>query len=201
VIANHSNRRPVALPSPSGRGIEGEGQTSSRCRQLGFDLDLRNHAPLVPAEVAAYFMKGDHDKVINAIDLGLIRWAFNIAMPGADRAEFRIYRESLDAYIHRDHLQPDYFHDGHSRLLPVVIAACLPPGAKPWFPLASLARLWTCSPSHLSNLVQAGHLAAHQIPGRGPLGSAMILRTSAAAFLHAHCESTCIIKQHTTNVP
>lgn len=168
----------------------------SRCRQAELALDLSPTIPLVPDEVARVLLAlPDPDYVAQAIENGHIPFAFNIATPDAERGALRIYRESLlDALFAKAHYGSSWLTIIPPRRdllaeLPRVLAACLPPGDKPFIALASLARRWTCSPQHIQNLIDAGSLTALARAQMGPNGSAMITRVSAEQFLTARCET------------
>jgi hypothetical protein len=177
-------------------------------RELGLELPVS--IPLVPMQVARVLLNLDDDYICEAIELSKIRWAFNIAAPDAERGELRIHRDSLlDACHDKNRFGSNWLRipsNGvgrrydHLAELPNILRACLPPGDKPFFPLASLARRWTCSPQHIQNLIDAGCLTALAPARMGPNGSAMITRDSAERFLAARCESLPALKVAPQNI-
>lgn len=158
-------------------------------RQLSLSIELPPSIPLVHVETAENVLGTDFDHVCEHIELGRIRWAFNIAMPDAERGELRIYRPSLISCHHKEYLQPGYRAYDHLANLPAILAECMPPGTRPWFELSKLARRWSCAPTHLQNLIDAGCLQVIARARMGANGSAQILRESAEQFLTANCES------------
>jgi hypothetical protein len=155
--------------------------------QLTFDLNLRNCPPLAPLAAAMWILQRDEDSVLELIENGLLLWAFDISNPNArTRSEIRIFRDSLRDYL-----------EGKSRMgrpcadapvLDYVIKHCLP-GDKPFIAASLIARNWTCSRTHINQLIDASALVQTRSATRGPNGSAIVTRASAEQFLTARCES------------
>jgi hypothetical protein len=162
-------------------------------RELGLDIPVS--IQLVPMQVGRVLLALDDDYICEAIEVGRLRWAFDISTPDAERGELRLHRQSLLDAVRDKAADPNWLRatprEKYDYLahLPEILKQCLPPGDKPFFALSSLARRWTCSPQHIQNLIDAGCLTALARAQMGPNGSAMIMRESTITFLTARCES------------
>lgn len=127
----------------------------------------------------------DEDSVLSLIEMGLIRWAFDLAAPGADRRMLYVYRGSLLDYGHGRHLQADYYRLDEQKIWPEVFKEILG-GSDAHLSIRRLANRFTCSSTHLYRLVEAGCLQPLSPQWRrGPLGGALITRASIEQFLRA----------------
>jgi hypothetical protein len=161
--------------------------TSPRHIQREFDLKLPTGRPLVPIEAIMVLLDKSEDDVLNLIECGFLRWAFNIAAPDAERRELRVYRESVLDYLHDAHQQSSYYAFDPDAALERVITAILPPGTQPTFTASKFARRLTCSSQHVLNLIDARVIPTMTVRRRGPNGSPLIERFGARAFLRSRC--------------
>ena len=116
----------------------------------------------------------DEDEILHAVESGDLGWAWDIAVPTAERREIRIWRESLLA-LAAGKRDPDL--EPHA-----VIARILPPAH---IRSPQLQRLWSCSSTHIHALLDSDAIAVEAAPvaRSGPQSYTLIRRESIAAFL------------------
>ena len=136
--------------------------------QFNFDLRISARRPLVPIEAVMVLADQDEDDVLNLVERGLIRYAWNIATPGAERREIRVWRDSLIEYLRNGEDANSAIGDrrsaisGKEKPLRTIIESFLP---KPslinnckTIRGVEVARRLSCGPSHITNLLDAGQL-------------------------------------------
>jgi hypothetical protein len=174
--------------------------TPPRHIQREFDLKLPTGRPLVPIEAIMVLLDKSEDDILNLIECGFLRWAFDISTPppnleprtsnvepGRRRRELRVYRESVLDYLHDAHQQPPYYSFEPEPTLERVITVILPPGTQPTLMASKFARRLTCSSQHVLNLIDAQVIPTITVRRRGPNGSPLIERSGARAFLRSRC--------------
>lgn len=143
--------------------------------ELPLRLQLSASRPLVPVEVAVFALDvPDADAVLLRVGgapcVGqALEWAWDIATPGAERREVRIFWRCLlpgapalsEAQVYNEVIPS---HWGRVRG-------------------ASIYRRWSCSQAHLGNLSAAGCVQAITAARTGPGGSAEYTRSSLITFL------------------
>ena len=131
--------------------------------------------PLVPIEAAMVLLDRDEDEILHAVESGALGWAWDIATPGAERREVRIWRDSLLALIAGEREPAREW--GH------VQAMVLPPGD---IKTPALCRLFSCGSTHVHALARA---ALHVVRGpdapSGPRAYSVISRASVSEFLRS----------------
>ena len=145
---------------------------SSRARQLVLQLGA-NAAPLLPLEVVMASRRLSAEEAESLVDQCRLGWVFDIRRPGADRRELRIHRDSLL---------------GEKLSLDDAIARILPLGDGP-VRGKFLARQFSCSPSHIINLIADGFLIA-ALEREHAKASPAIFRVSVERFLKTRVETT-----------
>jgi len=164
--------------------------------QLPLDLcraGLQELAPLLSVPTVRSLLKCHEDFVVQLVESGWVRFAFNIANSGAATRDLRIYHHSLQDYCAGQHLLPNYYTQDESTLWPQVLKDLIAPPlraseAQPSTHLTArhLATRWVCSSTHIYDLIAAHCLEPISRDWkRGPNGSATILPASAEAFLRA----------------
>lgn len=116
----------------------------------------------------------DEDEILHAIEVGALGWAWDIATPGAERREIRVWRDSVAALStgrREDSLDAE---DVMARILPPVSIRS-----------PHLQRLFSCSGTHVHHLIDAGAFEVELAPsqGSGPLSYTLLRRSSVARFL------------------
>jgi hypothetical protein len=166
------------LSTPSTPAVRGYGPRASVQREL--PLILPPSKPLVHIRTAMDLLDRDEDAILNLIYDGAIAVAFDIAGKNSERREIRIHRKSLEA---AKALACGSAPVRVSPLLSTIVAEILPPGDH--FTATALKRRFTCNSGHVLNLIGQKLLLTLSDPKRGPLGSPLITRESASAFLHS----------------
>lgn len=143
--------------------------------QLALPLTLPSGRPLVPLEACFVLLDRDEDEVLGEVETGKLGWAFDLRTRGAVRREVRVWRESLLERLAG--LQPQ---TSGSTL--AVVDTFLPHRD---IRLMELARWFSCSGSHITNLVRDGSL---ELAGDRPCHSSVaavtrICRASVVSFL------------------
>lgn len=125
--------------------------------QLAFDLRLPAGRPLVPIEAVMVLLDRDEDDVMNLIDTGALRCAWNIASPGSERREIRVWRDSVLAYLKG---QPTNAKEEIN--LRAIIKGFLPAPTllQGWSTIrgVEIARRLSCSQWLVGNLITTGEL-------------------------------------------
>jgi hypothetical protein len=132
-------------------------------------LQLNQRTALVTVDTARAVLGVDAETIAARIDEGQIRWVFDIALPGAERRELRLWASSLVApeIVHRDSARVIAAIIGHQR-------ATLRGG--------EVEQLLLCSAQHIQRLHEA-RLLAGQIIGH----TRHLTAASLTAFLQARC--------------
>ncbi len=154
--------------------------------QPEFDLQLPAGRPLIPIEAVMVLADRDEDDVLNLIDIGMLRWAFDIATPGTDRRELRIFRESLIDYLRGDTAAMG--RKNQTETVEGIIARILPrPSIVNGYGTirgTELQRRFSCCQGHVNNLIKTGELSLAPIVTPQKV-SPFVLHFSAAAFLRS----------------
>lgn len=132
--------------------------------------------PLVPVEACMVILDRDEDEILRAVETGALGWAWDVAMPGTDRRELRVWRESVAALAARrreEDLPPE-----------TVLGRILPPVD---VRSPQLQRVFSCSQTHLANLIEAGmfDVVAEPRAASGPHSWTLLSRDSVARFLRS----------------
>lgn len=137
-------------------------------RRFPFDLYTVAVAPLVPVAGLRALMGVDEDTVLAHIEDGQLPFAFDLAMPGARRAELRVWRGCIEK---------------KSATLAEVLQDVLGPSPLPTLNVRTLRHRWVCSSTHVHHLIEAGLLAEVGGEGRKKTNTRNVTRTSAERFL------------------
>src|SRR5687768_14820059 len=135
--------------------------------QLGMDLRISAERPLVPLEACVVLLDQDCDALLNLIERGALRWAFDIRRESADRREVRVLRDCILSYPLPE---KEWQRGGTEAELDDATKNILPPLASEHVAAIStikvpvLARRFGCEPEHIRNLIKDGSL---QITERG----------------------------------
>ena len=154
--------------------------TATHPTDFRFVAELPPARPLVPLEVARFYLDTDSAGVIRRMEDGLISPAWDIGL-GLEKRELRFYWRSLAAAKRAQ--------DPSLKAAPLphdeaVYADIIPTNWQR--PRASLLyRRWDCSHDLLADLIAAGKLQAITKAHRGESGSPEILRDSAISFLQS----------------
>lgn len=147
-------------------------------RQLALQLD-EHSAPLLPLEVVMAARRISAEAAESLVDQGALGWVFNIARPSADRRELRVHRDSLL---------------GEQLDLGAAIDRILPLGGNA-VRGKFLARQFSCSPSHIINLLADRELIAAPGELEHCKASPIIMRSSVRDFLVRRTDSLSIVTQ------
>lgn len=147
--------------------------------QLQLPIALPISRPLLPLEVVMVLLDRNEDDVLALIDTGELSWAWDIRTPAADRREIRVWRDDVLRHLDRTSrgIRP-----ADPLPLDQVMTAILP-HSRPEIRSTEIQRIFSCSSSHVLNLVQAGCLAGLNAPGTGPNGFVRVTRLSVIQFL------------------
>lgn len=120
----------------------------------------------------------NEDEILQAVESGVLQWAWDIRAPGASRREIRIWRDSiLEATTAQRRHSGDESPD-------LILREILPPRD---LRSSELTRLWSCSSTHVHALIEAGCLIMVEAPAAtsGPLSYCRVSRASVGQFLQA----------------
>jgi hypothetical protein len=136
-------------------------------------ISIALRRPLVDVYCCVAALGCSEDAVLQLIDEGKLRWAWNIARAGSGRRCVRVFAGSLAAY-----------QAGRTEAenCDKVLAAILP-GHSPLIQSAVLARALLCARHHVATLLTDGELDGKGARGMGPNSSPEIMRASAVRFL------------------
>lgn len=125
-----------------------------------------------------FLLDDDEDAVVLAVEERQLSLAFDIASPGSGRRDLRVWRDSLQALLHRE-IQP--------RAESLEAVRAIVTGFFPESTVAQrqLSNVFSCSSSHITNLVERGALAlAGERPSHShALAATRITRASVVDFL------------------
>lgn len=144
--------------------------------QLQFDLRLPTGRPLLPMEAVMAVLDRDEDDVTMLIEQGALGVAFDIAGKNSSRRDVRVWRESVLHYARKTGPAPDF---GWS------IRDILKPREQQYIRATEIKDRFTCSSTHVLQLLADGLIAGDPPRRRGPGSSPQILRNSVAAFLQS----------------
>ena len=115
-----------------------------------------------------------------AVDSGALGPAWNIAGPGAERREIRVWSGSVEGYARGDRLEARPTFE-----LPLIF-----PHSRPQLSSTELQRLFSCSSTHIHNLIAAGLLQQIGKPAaeRGPNSAVKVTRASVEQFLNSRIQ-------------
>lgn len=118
----------------------------------------------------------DEDEILHAVETGALGWAWDIAMPGADRRELRVWRDSVLALASST--------VDETLEMETVIARVLPPAD---LRSPQIQRLFSCSSTHIHALIGAEVFDVVQRPAAesGPRSYSVLSRCSVARFLRS----------------
>lgn len=154
--------------------------------QRQFDLRLSAARPLVPIEAVVVLADRDEDDILNLIELGLLPFAWNIASPGAERREIRIWHQCVVDYLRSDYRK---ITSGQTTLAAAIHAilprpTITPIGRKRFETIrgTEVARRFCCSQWLVAHLITTGELQVLDM-AIGPKTSPYILHASVVDFL------------------
>lgn len=165
-------------------------------RQIDLPLAIPAMRPLLPVEAVMVLADCDEDYVLTLIDLGFLV-AFDIRSSGAERRELRIWRESLIWFLeHRSQLDLTIKVQSSKVRVPTHEEALIHlfPHARERLRSPEVQRLFSCSQTHVAQLLADSLLDAENESRPGPNGYVWILRTSISAFLTRRIESAATTK-------
>lgn len=135
----------------------------------------------MPVEAAVVLLDRHEDQVFSMIEDGTLAWAWDIRSQTAERREVRIWRISLLECMAglpttgNIHLSARADED--------TVLADLFPHSRAIVRSTELQRMFSCSGTHILDLVREGHLVATNKYKTGPNNSAQITRESVLALL------------------
>lgn len=138
-------------------------------------LKLPAHRPLVPVEVVMVLADEHEYEVEAAVDCGALAPAWDIAGPDAERRELRIWSGCLE----------DYASGANERVTTRFDLSLIFPHSRPHLLSTEIQRLFSCSSTHVHNLIDARLLTQIGAPRseRGPNSAAQVTRASVEKFL------------------
>lgn len=142
---------------------------------LPLAMPITSRRPLVPIEVAVFALDVQGpDDVLRQIESGRIEWSWDIASPGAERREVRIFWRCLTHQMRA--------FGGSGQIENAVYNEVIP---SHWGRVraASIYRRWACSQELVSKLLAAGCLTGITAAQRGQAGSPEVTRASVIQFL------------------
>ncbi|MBM3878575.1 MAG: hypothetical protein FJ387_02495 [Verrucomicrobia bacterium] len=116
-------------------------------RPAGATRLMRRRPALMSMDAARYLLGLRTAEMVERIESGVLRWAFDVRSPGAAAASWRLWAREVVA--------PDLPCDLPSA---TVVSAILGTG-RPWMRCAEVCDLLWCSPQHLTRLWEADELA------------------------------------------
>jgi hypothetical protein len=154
--------------------------------ELKFDLPAR--WPLVPVDVAAFFLDRAPDEVRLEAESA---WAWDIASPQRDRRELRIWRRCLLAVKQPSLTIPEQ----HAQVLDSFLPRRGLRGTE-------LQNLFYCTTQHIAELDAAGLIVVERdaLARSGPRASKLYSRDSIVNFLTARSLSAAASKLHPLSV-
>lgn len=142
--------------------------------QLELPVKLPRTKPTLALDSCADFFDRDYDTLLIDVENQVIRFAWDIAAPGADRREIRIWAESAWAFCYQQPM-PALGEDEVLRLL------------LPNRDLRSteLERILACSHQHIYALLPLLTVVRGPLQADGPNSFALLARDSIVKFLKA----------------
>lgn len=129
---------------------------------------------LVSIETAKAVLNKGEDAVLQLIEAGKLRFAFDLGQTGSHRRTIRIFTLSLYDYVNRQDTQPAKVDDCIKYILPMPLPSVA--GVR-------LAEILNISSSHVSGLVEGGELKEIPNRQRSCTSSRSICRASVIQFL------------------
>ena len=153
--------------------------------------DVGTGRPLCDVKAAMFLLDRDEDGVLHLIEDGQLEFAFNVAMPGADARELRIWSGSIRKYVAAgivNRLPADQVDDSvrakSSKISTVdQVVADILPGMGVEITAVALKRAFNCSSTHVHNLIGAGALEEIAHADRKQTNTRWVARESAIRFL------------------
>ena len=140
---------------------------------LNVSATLQLKTPLVGIETCKSVLAVSEDRVLALVDSGDLRFAFNLAAPGARARTVRVLSLSLIDLAKGSKSQPSDVQDA---------IKYIQPGSSVHIPAAQLARSWNVSGTHVSKLLMARQLIKVS-DGPHAKASPLVDRTSSVRFL------------------
>jgi len=139
--------------------------------QLQLDLRVALRRPLLPSKAVEALLDLGPDGVIREIESGRLEWAWDIRSPDAAKRDLRVWAPCVRHFM--DGVFAPIAGDPYAAILPATRAV--------WRG-TDLQRLFTCSETHITHLLDAGELTALN-PQRARTISAEIPRLAVLNFL------------------
>lgn len=150
-------------------------------RRLDFP-DLKTGRPFMSINAVMGWLDKDEDTIKYLYEDGLLRFAFNIASPRAQKAEVRILTECVRAYIRMDHLNllsVPRAQDDLDAVLKTIF-----PHSRATVRGTEIRRALNCSSQHILDLDSEGCLKRDEkVKLRTPKSSPSYHRSSVINFL------------------
>ena len=142
--------------------------------QLQFQVDLPRTKPTVALESCADFFDRDYDTLLHDVQDRLIKFAWDIAAPGAGRREIRIYAPSAIAFAYNKPM-PTISEDEVYRLI-------LPNRD---IRSTELQRILACSQQHVHVIKSEFMVTREPLQADGPNSFTVFSRESIVRFLRS----------------
>jgi hypothetical protein len=156
-------------------------QQTSRPEQKAPQGGIVFRRPLVPIITAIALIEVDHERqILELIDGGKLRWAFDVAGGDRRKREVRILGESINEYLTGHRPPPCSPEEDFARTIGIIF-----PNVPATIPTLPIAKALNVSEDHVLNLCRARLMrtANGQKWRRGKGGSARILTASVIEFL------------------
>jgi len=145
--------------------------------QQPFVLQLSSRRPLVPLSVCMVLLDCSEDEVLQLVEAGDLRFAWDLRSRDATRRDISVWRSSVSEYVTSGPGQVR-----HSFIEAEVLESLFP-HSRAEVKSTELQRMFSCSSTHIMELIRAGELDGLNEPGHGPDGFVRVTRASVVEFL------------------
>ncbi len=142
--------------------------------QLQFQVELPRTKPTLPSESCADFFDREHDVLVLDVENQVIKFAWDIATPGAGRREIRIYAPSAWAFYFQQPMPKISEEDVYRLILPNRDLRS-----------TELKRILACSSDHIHNLKPLFVTTREPRQEDGPNSFSVFSRASLVDFLRS----------------
>lgn len=153
--------------------------------QRQFDLQVSAGRPLMSVWAVVGVLDRSEDDVLNLVECGWLRWAWDIRGKGAEKATLRISAQSVVDYSNNT----QRFHRAlptesrRTRIDLETVVQNLLPHSRPDFRATEIMKLLNCSSQHVQNLIADRLLIPSLVQDPRPRGSKLLTRLSVTQFL------------------
>jgi hypothetical protein len=155
--------------------------------QLQLPISLPVGRMLLPLEAVMVLTDRDEDQVLSLVDTGALTWAWDLRHPDAKRRMIAVWRTSLMLYLEDPQRMGRGVTAAELRRSQAQheteVLQNLLPRSRPEVRSTELMRMWSCSSTHIHDLIGAGCFDCVNGPGRGPNGYARVTTASVTTFL------------------